>query len=75
MLIRKRSPYSGKNHEMDIDITKEQWQAFLNDELGLIQDAFPHLSADEREFLLTGITSKEWDELYKEVEDEEVNSD
>lgn len=75
MLIRKRSPYSGKNHEMDIDITKEQWQSFLNDELGLIQDAFPHLSADEREFLLTGITSKEWDELYKEVEDEEVNSD
>lgn len=75
MLIRKRSPYSGKNHEMDIDITKEQWQAFLNDELGLIQDAFPHLSADEREFLLTGITPEEWDELYKEVEDEEVTND
>lgn len=64
MLIRKRSPYSGKNHDMDIDITKEQWQAFINGELGLIQDAFPHLSADEREFLLTGIHPNEWDELF-----------
>lgn len=69
MIIRKRSPYSGKNHEMDINITKEQWQAFLNDELGLIQDAFPHLSADEREFLLTGIHPKEWDELFSELKE------
>ena len=75
MIIRKRSPYSGKNHEMDIDITLEQWRDFNDDKLGLIQNAFPHLSADEREFLLTGITPEEWDELYKEAEDEEVTND
>jgi hypothetical protein len=26
----------------------------------LIQDAMPHLSPDEREFLMTGITPDEW---------------
>jgi hypothetical protein len=35
----------------------------------LIQDAFPTLTADEREFILTGITSEEWDEIFPE-EDE-----
>lgn len=29
-----------------------------------IQHAFPFLNADQREFLMTGITSEEWDELF-----------
>ena len=29
----------------------------------LIQDAFPHINVEEREFLLTGMTPEEWDEL------------
>lgn len=27
----------------------------------LIQDAFPYLSDDDREFIMTGITAEEWD--------------
>jgi len=47
---------------MDIDITSEQ----LNDlydpnRITTIQEMFPHLNADEREFLLSGITKEEWD--------------
>lgn len=34
----------------------------------LIQKAFPYLTADEREFILTGMTAKEWDELFNEEE-------
>jgi hypothetical protein len=30
----------------------------------LIQDAFPTLSADEREFLKTGITPDEWEAIF-----------
>jgi len=26
----------------------------------MVQDAFPHLSKEEREFLMTGITAEEW---------------
>jgi hypothetical protein len=30
----------------------------------LIQDAFPFLSNDEREFIMTGITPDEWNEMF-----------
>jgi hypothetical protein len=30
----------------------------------LIQNAFPRLNADEREFIKTGITAQEWDSLF-----------
>lgn len=32
----------------------------------LIQDAFPFLTADEREFMLTGILPEEWDAMFGE---------
>lgn len=32
----------------------------------LIQDAFPYLSPDEREFLMTGLTPQEWEDLFKD---------
>lgn len=35
----------------------------------LIQNAFDFLSDDEREFLLTGLTCKEWDELFPPEEE------
>lgn len=43
---------------MNLDVTAEQiaaWQAG-----GLIQNVMPHLTPDEREFLITGITADEW---------------
>jgi len=30
----------------------------------LIQDAMPNISADDREFLMTGITPEEWEDLF-----------
>jgi hypothetical protein len=33
-----------------------------------IQKAFSFLSPDEREFLITGLTSEEWNELFPETE-------
>ena len=40
------------------------WYAWFNGKLA--QDAFPFLSASEREFLITGITPEEWDKLFSE---------
>jgi len=34
----------------------------------LIQDAFPFLTNSEREFILTGLTDEEWNEMFKDVE-------
>ena len=39
------------------------WNAGL-----LIQDAFPWLTADEREFIKTGITDAEWKEAFGDFE-------
>jgi hypothetical protein len=60
MLITKTSMLSGNTSSMDIDVSQDQidlWQGG-----SLIQDAMPNLSADEREFIMTGITPAEWGE-------------
>jgi hypothetical protein len=36
----------------------------------MVQDAFPELNADQREFLLTGILPDEWDALFGGTEGE-----
>lgn len=64
MKITRTSPFSGQVNTLEIDVTPEQlaaWQAGT-----LIQRAMPHLTADEREFIMTGITSSEWDEMFQE---------
>ena len=62
MLIKRVSNMSGIEHEMEIDITEQQLQKWKDGML--IQHAMPALTADEREFLMTGITSEEWDSLF-----------
>lgn len=64
MLIERCSPFSGKTRTKNIDVTQEQLDAWRSG--ALIQDAFPHLSADDREFILTGITAEEWDEAFSD---------
>ena len=63
MLIIRTSPFSGNTNSMEIEVTQEQlssWESGV-----LIQNAMPNLSADEREFIMTGITPAEWDSAFK----------
>jgi len=62
MQIIRTSPFSGKTNVMEIDVTQEQISSWENGTL--IQDAMPNLSADEREFIKTGITREEWDNAF-----------
>lgn len=62
MLFTRTSPFSGNENTRDIPVTPAQIKLWQNGVL--IQDAMPHLSADDREFLMTGITPEEWDELF-----------
>ena len=64
MMIEKESPFSGNKNVMDIDVTEEQIASWQGGEL--IQEAMPNLSADEREFLMTGITAEEWENHFGE---------
>ena len=69
MIIERKSIVSGKVNKMDIDITPEQLFDFMNGKSGLAQEAFPHLSVDERELIISGIHPIEWNELFGELED------
>ena len=59
--ITKISQLTGKINTMTLDITDAQLRAYQTGE-GLIQDIFPQLNADEREFMLNGSTPDEWKE-------------
>lgn len=65
--VRAKSVYSGEYNEMEIPITKEQFEDWKKG--NLIQNAFPQLTADQREFLLTGITPEEWRQMFPAKEE------
>ena len=65
MQITRTSPVSGVTRSLEIPCTEEQMAAYKSG--ALIQVAFPDLTADQREFILTGITKEEWDVLFGET--------
>ena len=65
--VYRRSPLTDKVRSITVIATKAQFWRYFNGQL--IQDAFPALTADEREFILTGITGDEWDEAFIEREE------
>jgi hypothetical protein len=66
MLIIRESVLSGEENSMELDVTEEQMIRWKNGEL--IQHVMPHLSPDEREFIMTGITQDEWRALESKAE-------
>ena len=64
MLITRKSLISGNINSMSLPITEEQYTAW--EQGTLVQVAMPHLSPDEREFVMTGITPTEWAETFGE---------
>jgi hypothetical protein len=63
MQVTKQSRISGKISSMDLDITSDQLER-INLKIELIQNIVPNLSSEQREFLITGITPEEWNELF-----------
>jgi len=61
LAVSKASLLSGLRHTMVLDITIDQYDLWQGGEL--IQKAMPNLTADEREFLMTGITPEEWADM------------
>lgn len=72
MKITRTSPVTGKINTLDLAITTEQLDKLLKG--GYIQEILPHLSADEREFIISGIYPGEWDEIFSPLdEDDEID--
>lgn len=68
MILRKTSIFTGKEHEMVFPDGIEARIAAWKHGRDLIQTAFPDLTPDQREFLLSGSTPEEWEQLFKEPE-------
>ena len=64
MLIERKSILSGNTNSMVLPITSTQLDRWTNGDL--IQNVFPDLSADQREFLMSGITPEEWNQNFGE---------
>lgn len=62
MIVTRQSAWSGAFNEMDLDVTPAQLARWRSGEL--VQNVFPHLTPEEREFLITGMVPGEQDEMY-----------
>lgn len=67
MKITRKSYISGIERTLDLDVTPEQLDRYYI-QGALLQEAFPNLTAGEREFIKTGITDEEWDSMFAEQE-------
>jgi hypothetical protein len=66
MWIKRKSILTGVERTRNIPVNPDDmaaWEAGL----GNIQELMPYLNDNDREFILSGITTKEWDEAFGEV--------
>ena len=63
ILLERKSPKTVKVNSMILDTTKEALDSYYAGE-GLIQVIFPQLNENEREFIKSGYTAEDWDEIF-----------
>lgn len=61
-----RCPFCG--HANEVEVNEMDYLDWQDGELA--QNAFPYLSADEREMLISGICNQCWDGMFGEGDDE-----
>jgi hypothetical protein len=68
MKLTNRCQFNGKTYEMEINCTPAQLAEGTHaySKGALLQNAFPFLNANEREFLKTGTPPHVWDEMFGE---------
>lgn len=67
MIVERKSIITGQLNLMAIDVDPvklETWDNTPKNSRPLVQEAFPELNAEEREFILSGITPEEWLEIF-----------
>ena len=67
MKITRTSSLTGETATKEIAVTSQQIAAWEGGELA--QNAFPNASPSEREFIMTGYTDFDWDEMFGEIDD------
>ena len=64
--LTRSNELDGKENSMTFDMSCFEFRlAFAEWRTGsMIQNAFPNLNVDEREFIMTGITPELWDSVF-----------
>lgn len=62
MLITRTSHFFNITRTLELNVTQEQLDNYAKGELA--QKVFPSLSPEEREFIISGMISEEWDYLF-----------
>ena len=69
VVVHKKSMVSGRLNSMLLPTTQGKIEYWI--ESGkLIQDVMPDLNDNQREFLMSGITPREWNDMFGEEDDE-----
>lgn len=64
MEITRKSIMSGIERTIDLPVTQAQLDEYYGPNRPSIQNVFPNLTPGQREFLKTGITDEEWDNMF-----------
>lgn len=63
MLISRVSPRTKETNTREINVTQAQLDAWQNTDVP-IQTVMPHISEDDREFIMTGYTPEDWEAIF-----------
>ena len=63
--VTRKSILTGVVRTKEIDISPEDLELVERTTV-LVQDIAPHLSASDREFIISGATDQEWDAMFGE---------
>ena len=69
--VKKQSRHTGKLNTRSLDITQDEYDSYMSRRrkgtTDLIQNEFPNLSLDDREFIMPGAPPEEWDDLFPDI--------
>lgn len=70
-LLKRVSAMTGIENAMEINEEREAIEDWMENryQRPSIQEAFPSLTREEREFILTGVTPEEWQEAFPPEEE------
>jgi hypothetical protein len=71
ILLERKCPFTGALNSMELPLTHREYDRGITkwEDGALIQVAFPTLTADQREFIKTGITPETWTNIFGEDTD------
>lgn len=68
--VERKCPFTGQMNQMELSLTHREYSMGMAmwQKGEYIQRAFPTLNAEQREFVMSGITPEKWAEIFGDEE-------